>query len=457
MARESNMKKLIKLQWKIFAFLLAFCGLLLLILWFMQTVFIFDMYKYVRKIEFNSAIRTIEKNIEGPMINEAILKLREEHEIYVKPVKLIDSLTGLIEGTGKEFEEKNLQNEKDIKIETLSQDKNYVLSNGSIVTINFQAVITPVNATIVTLKTQLYIITAVMILLSILLAFILARNVSRPIEEINMTAKELADANYGVIFRGKGYREIDELSKTLNVATKELSKVEERRRELLANVSHDLRTPLTLIYGYAEIMKDFPDDITGEEAEVIMNETARLNTLVRDILDVTKIESGESKLNIAPYNVYESILTSIKTTEKLVKEKGYLINLVSDSKEIIIEADEVKITQAFHNLLTNAINYTGEDKRVNVRIKDLEKDIEIRVEDTGEGIKEDDIEHIWERYYKAEGNHSRGITSSGIGLSIVKKIITLHNGEYGVDSEVGKGSSFWLKIPKKYTGKYIEN
>jgi signal transduction histidine kinase len=308
-----------------------------------------------------------------------------------------------------------------------------------------RAVISPVNATVTTLRYQLYYISGIILFLSVILAIIIAKRVSKPIEEISQSAMTLANGNYDTRFSGKGFYEIVALSDTLNTAAVELSRVESLRRELLANVSHDLRTPLALIYSYAEMMRDFPSEITQEQTQTIMDETRRLTTLVNDILDISKLENEMEKLNASRYNLTQSILETAEITEKLLKKEGFEI-IFSHNGDVYIDADKAKIDRAFYNLLINAINYSGESRNILVEQTIANNYVRINVIDYGEGIAETDLPFIWDRYYKSGKAHKRAVTGSGLGLSIVKKIIDIHGGKYGVMSEPGKGSTFWFEI-----------
>jgi len=287
-----------------------------------------------------------------------------------------------------------------------------------------------------------------MVLLATMLAIIISKHKSKPIEKINQSAKALATGNYETKFRGNGYLEIKELSDTLNTAATELSKVDRLRCELIANVPHDLRTPLALIYSYAEMMHDFPDEVTPEQSQIIMDETKRLTSLVNDMLDISLLEAGVSKLNKTNYNLTESLRKTINRMNELVKNEGYKLDFVY-SEDVHVFADEVKITQVFYNLLLNAITHSNDDKTVIVRQIIKEDTVKIEVIDHGEGIRQSDLPYIWERYYKVDKSHKRPIMGAGLGLSIVKKVIEMHNGKYGVESEEGKGSVFWFQLQLK--------
>ncbi len=427
----------LKLKWKIFAFLLGFCALLLVILWLFQTVFLTDMYKIIRKNEIKKAIALVEENIDSAGLQTVLNNLETGKEIIVMPAK--------------EFAppERMMQNDRGRRPpETITETKEFILQGGRTISLTFHAMITPVDATVSTLQLQLYIITGIMLLLAVLIAVAISVRISRPIEEINKSAKILASGCYDTSFEGHGFLEIRELSDTLNIAASELSKVEKLRKELMANISHDLRTPLALIYSYAEMMHDFPDEISAEQTEIIMKEVERLNSLVKDVMDVSRMETGTIEMNRELYNLTHSLKATTMRMAELVKKDGYTINFESED-DVFVVADEVKITQAFYNLLLNAITHGGSDKNVTVRQTVSGDFAKIEVEDSGEGITGEDLPHIWDRYYKVDKKHRRGITGTGLGLSIVKKIVDIHEGSCGVESEPGKGSIFWIMLKAK--------
>lgn len=434
------MKKSQRLMWKIFIFLLGFCALLLVVLWLFETVFLSKMYEDIRRKEIKNAIALIEKNIDNPNLNQIIMQLSDDSEILVTPAH------DFVPPNRPNPENRPAPESRPQMRQAITETRNFVTSDGRTVSLVFYAMISPVNATISTIKIQLYYVTGIMFVLSIVLAFVIAKTVSKPIEKLNKSAKILATGNYDIHFSGKGYREIHELSDTLNHSASELSKVERLRRELMANISHDLRTPLALIYSHAEMMHDFPDEITSEQTQTIMDETQRLSSLVNDILDVSRLETGTMELNTAAYNMTESIDKTVSRIADLVKKENYSLVFEHD-EEVFVNADEVKITQAIYNLLTNAIHYSTNDLTIIIRQKVIDKVVRIEVEDHGEGIGKDNLPYIWDRYYKIDKRHKRAITGTGLGLSIVKKIVELHHGDYGVDSQEGKGSVFWFQIP----------
>ena len=413
---------------------MRFCwvfALLLVVLWLMQTVLLNSMYKMVRRLEMEQAIKTVERSINSPDLQNVLVTLKDTKEITVS---LADEKTP----------RPKRRPESKHRME-ITQVRNFTLEDGKTISLLFNAVITPVNATLTTLKLQLYIVTGIMIILSVFLALRIAKKVSTPIAETNKSAKALASGNYNVSFKGHGFLEIKELSDTLNTAAAELRKTENLRRELMANISHDLRTPLALIYSYAEVMHDFPDEISQDQTQIIMDETKRLSSLVNDVMDVSRLETGTMEINKRTYSITKSISQTMERVAELVRKDGYKLSF-DYQEEVYVNADEIKITQAFYNLLINAIHYSVLEKDIVIRQISHKGFIRIEIEDHGCGIAPEDLPFIWDRYYKVDKIHKRGITGSGLGLSIVKKIIDLHGGTCGTKSSHDTGSVFWFQL-----------
>ena len=303
--------------------------------------------------------------------------------------------------------------------------------------------ITPVESTVETLRVQLICLTVVMMLLGGVLAFFISRDIARPLADINESAKLLGAGNYNIRFREGGSREVSELGQTLNFAAEELSKVESLRRELLANVSHDLRTPLTMIQGYSEVMRDLPGENNPENVQIIIDETKRLTELVNDLLDLSRLEAGVIQLDPTRFNLTESVRAILNRYDKLA---DYSFPFYAEG-DVFVTADELKISQVVYNLVNNAINYSGPEKVVTLRQTVENGRVRISVTDTGEGIPPEKLKDIWARYYKVEKEHRRAQVGTGLGLSIVKNILDMHGGAYGVESELGEGSTFWFELP----------
>ena len=210
----------------------------------------------------------------------------------------------------------------------------------------------------------------------------------------------------------------------------------------MANVTHDLKTPLTMIKAYAEMIRDLHGDNKKKREKnlnVIIEETDRLNLLVNDVLDLSKFNAGTTKLEKEDFNLDELIKEILNRYQIYIDKDGYSIEYESDG-ETIINADRARISQVIYNLINNALNYTGNDKKVFIKLKNGK----VEITDTGKGIKKEDIDLIWDKYYKVDKTYSRMQIGSGIGLSIVKNILELHEYKYGVDSKVGHGTTFYF-------------
>ena len=310
----------------------------------------------------------------------------------------------------------------------------------------------PVDGTVILIQKELVAITLLILVFSYILAYFIANHIAEPIKEMNEEAKKLGKGNFNITFNEDSkILEIEELSKTLNYAKGELSKTEELRRDLMANVSHDLKTPLTMIKATAEIAKDLHQKDSKKQEEdmnTIITETDRLTILVNDILSLSKMESVEEQLNLEEFDLVALIEHILKQYKVLTETEKYHFSFEHSEEEILITADQKKLEQVIYNLLNNAINYTGEDNLVTIRVT-KNKNILIEIIDTGKGIPEEEIPYIWDKYYKSEKKHKRNLIGTGLGLSIVKKILEQHQFPYGVKSVEGKGSTFYFIIKQK--------
>jgi signal transduction histidine kinase len=304
------------------------------------------------------------------------------------------------------------------------------------------------------LQSQYYANAFLLVTVAVMLSVILSIVISRPIKKISAAAKTIPSGNFGIKPSISDYTEIRLLEANLAIASREVAKSEKLRKDLIANVSHDLKTPLTMIKAYAEMIRD----LSGNNPEkrnyhlgVIIEEADRLNNLVVDMLDISKLQSGAIEIHSSGFNFSEHLESVVRRYDLLSDERNY--NLQSEIQNgIRINADVSKIEQVVYNLINNAINYTGDDGSVTVRLFRRKGKARFEVTDTGIGIKAEEIPLIWERYYKANKseNHHRTTKGTGLGLSIVKGILEGHSFPYGVDSEVGKGSTFWFEVPSEY-------
>ncbi len=308
--------------------------------------------------------------------------------------------------------------------------------------------IVPMESTISILKRQTMQITVLLAIFGAVMSLFVARIISTPIVKITHSAKRLAHGDYGTQFESGGYAEADDLAQTLTYAARELSKTDAMQRDLIANVSHDLRTPLTMLKAYAEMIRDLSgnDPVKREQhLNIIIEETDRLSLLVNDMLDLSKLESGTQKLERSVFDITQCVAEIVHRYEGISEQMGYHIHFAPD-EPCLVRCDAGKIDRVIGNLINNAINYTSkEDKQVFVAQKNTPQGVRIEVRDTGDGIEEEKIKLIFDQYYRSE-NHKREVMGTGLGLSIVKAILKLHAYDYGVDSKPGEGSVFWFTI-----------
>ncbi len=469
---------------KIFLYLTGFCLLLVSMLWIFQVVFMPRFYGNIRMSQMESCRNTIEYAIKTKRDNSLIDNAATDNEACV----MILSVTGqtiyssditknckihklsygdirtIIRRTDRQgrtlkgvYREKGPFRPDEIITNTKpdfnsdhTQSMIYCSSieeNGE--TIGYILIdirLSPVRAAVSAIRRQLGIISVLMIVLSAILATIISRRVAKPIEQLAVEVSHLSKGDYNITFDADGYREINGLSQSLTQTAKDLGRVERLRKDLIANVSHDLRTPLTLIGGYAEIMRDIPDENNRENAQLIIDETKRLSAFVNDMLDMSKLQSGAVPMEKVEYNLTATILETVNNMQELLKHEGYEITFEYE-KEIAVNADKARISQCFYNILINAVNYTGSDKKVLVEQEIYDKMVRISVTDTGSGIEEKDMPYVWERYYKNDKNHKRAVTGTGLGLSIVRSVIKEHKGLYGVYNTKEKGACFWFSLP----------
>lgn len=491
--RNLKNRKRLSIKWKIFAYLIGFTVFLLGLLWYFQIVHLSNFYEYFKKKEINDVTEELLDYVNNPYFKDYINQYTREYDISIN---LVDEggrsilSSGLTEHSHiyvadkkmlKEMIEKANADDGMVMYEVDGRFKNdmpphrpdepfgnymkdaksvvcicEVNSDGEELYLLVSALITPVDATVHTLRIQFIYISIIFFVMAIIIALIISKVVSKPIVRINESAKELADGKFDIEFEGDGYREVQELSYTLNYAAAELGKSGELQKDLIANVSHDLRTPLTMITAYAEVMRDIPGENTPENVQVIIDEATRLTTLVNDMLDLSKLQAGVSELNRVHFDFTTNILAVLKRFSKLTEQVGYAIRF-EYRDNVKVFADEYKIYQVIYNLINNAINYAGEDREVIVRQIVYGDIIRLEVEDHGKGIEEGELEYIWDRYYKVDKTHRRAVQGSGLGLSIVQNILKLHDYKYGVRSIVGKGSVFWFELPKADGGEIEED
>ena len=311
-----------------------------------------------------------------------------------------------------------------------------------------------VGSTIRILGMMLIIVTFIAILFGMLASIIFARRLSRPLNNITDAAEVLAGGDYSVRFDGSGYLETEELASALNFASEELSKSDKLQKDLIANVTHDLKTPLTMVKSYAEMIRDISGDNPEKREkhlQVIISEADRLNSLVNDLTTLSKMQANVDSLELSDVDVAAVARETLDSFAIHREQDGFVFEYHGPDSAIV-RGDDKKIRQIFANLVGNAVRYSSDDKYVCVHVEDLATVVHCEVLDHGQGIDPSDQDAIWDRYYRSSKNQSRTSSGTGLGLSIVKQIFILHRARYGVQSAPGEGSCFWFDLKKELPG-----
>ena len=300
------------------------------------------------------------------------------------------------------------------------------------------------NQQIKSLIIQLLESSVFVIIISLIIAWIFSKKFLKPITEVTNSAKKLAKGVYKISFPKNTYTEINLLSDTLERAAKEFADYEKIRRDLIANVSHDMRTPLTMIKAYAELILT----ISGNEPEkreqhlkIIIKQSDKLSEFVNLSLDLAKLQSKDNSLQITRFSLGKLVNEMISHLKVIYKDKVEFD--ISIESKYLIKADKVMMEQVIHNFIVNAIRYS--DSVIHIKVKKHDKKVMFEIIDHGQGIAKLDLGSIWIKYYKVN-RMANDNGSTGVGLSIIKEILELHGFDYGVESTLGKGSRFWFTI-----------
>ena len=481
-------KRKLGLSTKTFIILISLSAVFLLVTVLIQTAFFGSFYASTKKQEINEALKSVLEEISGDVAN--LQSACDEYAHYYNVCILVTdenmitlasaegspecSLLRLSTNALRTFYENAKNNggtyTKEIEPyrpqpsdrfggepdeDRFDRNSGNTLLKVSVVTTDggktrvvfVNSLITPVKNMTDSLRGQLIVLSFIMLVLSIVLSYIYSKHLSKPIIEMNNEADKLAKGDFDVHFeQSSGSRELDELGEKLNHAASELSKVNSLRSELIANVSHDLRTPLTLITGYSEMMRDLPGENNIENLNLIIDESKRLSQIVNDVLDISKYQSGSVQFKKEVFCITDEILSIKDRLSAFTSSNGFTFSF-DYSDEILVNADKNAISRVIYNLISNAINYTGsENKAVEIIQTAKDKKVKIEVVDHGKGISQEDLPYVFDRYYRSSESHVRSVLGSGLGLSIVKTILIAHDAEFGVLSSPGHGSDFWFAL-----------
>lgn len=452
---------------KLWGLMLALVFIALVLIWCFQIVFLESFYFsiYEKKLlkEGANLVEMINDNEEQYIIekrlNELLLKYNARIDLYTSSGVIIYSSESAPKYVGVDknaFLMEIIENKK--AISTFKQ-----VSMGSLLLVGLPVIrdnvmtaavimtipVASLKETVDTLKEQFVIISLILISVSSILAYVFSRYFTRPILEINNAAKTMAEGNLSIKVLVNTEDELGMLAGTINHLSSKLQKIEQLRKELIANVSHEFKTPLSLIKGYAETIRDvenLSEEKRRKQLSIIIEESDKLNYMINEILDLSQIQSDYYKLDKTDFSISETIKAVVNRLTYHSESKNLHIE-VDCQDDMWVNADERRIEQVLYNLLNNAINYSKEAKSIFIRTIDRDNVIAVEIEDQGEGIYCDEIPYIWDRFYKSK-DASASHKGSGLGLAIVKSIMDAHKSRFGVESEQGWGSKFWFEIAK---------
>lgn len=334
--------------------------------------------------------------------------------------------------TEKLFEIKNLDNEIIGNIKIGSYGLLYYMDNDVDFLKEINKVITSIGI--------------VMVLITIFIAILISNNISKPVEVVSNMANLIGDGDYdNKIDYDSNIVEIDVLIKSINNLSAKLEEQENLRKRLTTDISHELRTPLTSIQTHLEAMIDGIWEPDTERLNSINEEVIRLTNLVNQLQNLAKFDSEKSKLNLAKVNVKNLIMNVVYNNQGKALEKN--INIECDLESIDSYLDKDKISQVIVNLLSNAIRYTNNGGKIFISSYKENNNLKIQFKDNGIGIPKENIKYIFERFYRVDESRSKNTGGIGVGLTIVKSIIDLHQGTIEVRSELNKGSEFIVILP----------
>lgn len=471
-----------RVSWTFFLFIV----LMVALLWLLQIQLLDQFYRYEKRRTLQNVSASIAGNIDNTSLNTLIERVAEDNSLCVLVVdesmetvysadtafsciihhlnhRDLRRMVQKLETDGQDFVLFPMQRVRnsgfdrqhfsgpfplpmnDENGEYLVSVQRATLEDGNEYYVLLNTLVTPVTSTVQTIRSELWVLTTALLLIGFLLSTILSRKISRPIIRTTEAARALSQGEYTPISDANAYREIAQLNRQLSQAARDLRKVEETQRELIANISHDLRTPLTLIEGYVEVMQDIPGENTPENLQVILDETHRLTTLVNAVLDYSKSQNAAPEENTQRFSLTGSIREILTRYSKLTEQDGYVIRFQQQG-EAFVQADPLKISQVVYNLINNALTYTGDDKTVTITQTIWDGHVRISVTDTGEGIEPEELPYIWNRYYRGKKPHKRAAVGTGLGLNIARSILDGYGMDYGAESTVGKGSTFWFEM-----------
>ena len=309
------------------------------------------------------------------------------------------------------------------------------------------ASIDAVGSSVNIISMQLVWVTILSVIVGFILSWFIARRFAAPVDRLSEKARLLGENEYTEDFTKGFCSELDELSDTLDKTNIKLYQSRDFQMELLANVSHDLRTPITMIKGYAEMIRDISwedKEQSSQDLAIVIKEADRLTALVNEIMEYSELKTNDIKEELVPVNISRIAEKTADSFRQLYKHEGIIVE-TDIAENIIVNGNSSRLERAFYNLMDNAFRHTDESKKIILKLSVSGGNARAEVTDFGNGIPETELELIWDRYYTSRKRKGKGV--SGLGLAIVKQITEMHGGKCSVISQAGKGSTFIIELP----------
>ena len=465
-------------QKKLLCYFLFFTAVIFTVLWLLQTVFLQRFYDGMIIKNTAAAAESIASQAGEPRITDYIDEISRRNSIVVYVTDTAGNLLyssdefrkpqGKHDDRGGKFSREDqpryreLPENYDVFWQTLCQSEDgtaelrsddlyvcgrYITFSGGNAVLYLGTTLGAVGAAARIIRTQLLWVTLLSVAVGLILAWFLSRSFARPIAQLTEKAHKLGENQQDTAFSEGFCAELDDLNGTLDRTAEKLKQNRAFQNEFLANVSHDLRTPLTMIKGYAEMIRDISredEQQCAADVAVIVEESDRLTALVNEILEYSELQMSDREPVSEPVDLSEIVSSVTDSFEKLWVKDGFTFER-SIAAGICISGNASRLQRAVYNLTDNAVRHAGEDKWIGVSLRSEDQNAVIEISDRGSGIAPDDLEHIWEKYYTNRQRRGKGV--SGLGLAIVKQTVMLHHGRCEVRSEPGKGSTFRMLLP----------
>lgn len=311
--------------------------------------------------------------------------------------------------------------------------------------------ISDMNDTLYSVAIETILVALVGALIAVIAVYSTTTRLTKPFMEVNEIVQKYSKGDFNARIPISNTEEATQLAVSFNAMADQLKDLEATRRSFVANVSHELRSPLTSMRGFLEAMQD--GTIGPEEHDkyisIVLSETRRMTTMVNDLLDLARIESGKTALRIEVFDINELIRRTLITFEARIYDKRMEVDVRFAQDQYFVEADNAQISQVLRNLIDNALKYSPDERRLRIATYAMRREVYVSIQDFGYGIPEEDVPHVFDRFYKVEKAHTPSKQSgTGLGLSIVKRIIDQHNQTITLKSAKGKGSTFTFTLKR---------